>query len=32
MKDLYSFGGIGVVYKVLWGAPITEVREVDDDA
>ncbi len=32
MKDTYHFGGIGVVCKVLWGAPIMEVREVDDDA
>ncbi len=32
MKDPYRFRGIGAVWNVLWGAPITEVREVDDDA
>ncbi len=32
MKDPYCFGGIGAVWKVLWGAMIMEAREVDDDA
>ncbi len=32
MKDPYHFGGIRAVWKALWGAPITEVREVNDDA
>ena len=32
MKDPYRFGGIGAVWKALWGSPIMEAREVDDVA
>ncbi len=32
MKDPYFFGGIRAVWKALWGALITEAREVNDDA